>query len=58
MDTNTTLDEIRILIQRIQSGEQDLASELASKVQELDGWLSKGGFLPRVWRHQQIFSFR
>lgn len=29
-----------------------LAMQLAELVEALDGWLSKGGFLPDVWKHQ------
>lgn len=29
---------------------EDLAEEMADRVEALDGWLRKGGFLPKRWR--------
>ena len=31
------------------------AIELAEMVQDLDGWLTAGGFLPRAWRSAKPF---
>lgn len=43
MDPNATLTELRDMIQ----GTED--PDLIEKFEALDGWLSKGGFLPRDW---------
>ena len=54
MDPNANLTEQREIIQRMMapdSLEIDTgdAVRLAELVLELDGWLAKGGFLPRRW---------
>lgn len=57
MDPNTALTEIRALIQAISfqteyhTGQVDLddAITLVEKFEGLDGWLSRGGFLPEDW---------
>jgi hypothetical protein len=59
MDPNAALAEIRRLIDNLKfqiepdTGLVDLddASELIDRFESLDGWLSKGGFLPTDWRH-------
>jgi hypothetical protein len=59
MDPNAALAEIRRLIDNLKfqiepdTGLVDLddASELIDRFEGLDGWLSKGGFLPTDWRH-------
>lgn len=55
MDPNEALKNIRELTQVIQSGSPtdatvlSLASELAEAVDNLDMWLTTGGYLPRSW---------
>lgn len=60
MDPNTTLEEIRRLVATIRVGYEvdpepegapwpDLADELAAKVEDLDGWLTRGGGYPTAW---------
>lgn len=54
MDPNALLAEIRDLTKRslelpTPSNIEDLHVELAEKVEALDEWLSKGGFLPDAW---------
>lgn len=57
MDPNAALAEIRRLIDNLKfqiepdTGLVDLddASELIDRFEGLDGWLSKGGFLPADW---------
>lgn len=51
MDPNATLDEIRTLLDR-PDWPYSLPPEfsrLQELVEELDGWLSAGGFLPAAW---------
>lgn len=59
MDPNTTLSRMVWLAGRIHaavdSGEPDervaeLADELATAALALDGWISRGGFLPKEWQ--------
>lgn len=55
MDPNACLARIRILQTLIESGPQDPdsmhyhANELSEAMQDMDEWLSKGGFLPDAW---------
>lgn len=58
MDPNANLKEILSLVETIlrdyedEDGngvDQDDAASLASHIESLDGWLSKGGFLPERW---------
>lgn len=54
MDPNETLRRIRDLAEKINAKPAvhylaAYAEELAEHVEALDGWLSKGGFLPRGW---------
>lgn len=54
MDPNVNLEEQRQIIATLLGGEgagdaDNLGMRLAELAQALDGWLSKGGFLPRAW---------
>lgn len=54
MDPNVALAEIRHLILEIQNADQEDArleagAELIDYFEALDGWLSRGGFLPTDW---------
>lgn len=59
MDPNVTLDNlrdrVRELVELVDSGGHDaeylatLASEACDYFTALDGWLERGGFLPRQW---------
>lgn len=55
MDPNETLAEIRRLGTRLIEEPSDnatfglLAGALVAHIEALDGWLSKGGFLPTSW---------
>ena len=52
MDPNAALATIRRLIDLYAKDavlDQDDASALVESVEGLDGWLSKGGFLPEAW---------
>ena len=54
MDPNATLETIRRLTKAILDGDgnaEELAEELAEACEALDGWLTRGGFLPDAW-HQ------
>lgn len=55
MDPNETLRRLRRLQEKFQTGgrmenSRDLADEMAELFEALDGWLSKGGFLPDAWK--------
>lgn len=60
MAPNANLEELRTLAKRVLAGysepiesrqpdRQSDAERLAELTQALDGWLSRGGFLPRAW---------
>jgi len=50
MDINETLRNVRELATAVlDAGDPRDAAELASAVDDLDGWLSAGGFLPEAW---------
>ena len=53
MDPNTMLTDLRRLAARVwQASPAELevrALELAEKVESLDLWLTRGGFLPTAW---------
>lgn len=52
MDPNATLENIRQLYRLVQSSPEDaldFGDELAEAVQNLDEWLTNGGFLPAEW---------
>lgn len=52
MDPNATLAKIRMLAHIIEGGHEDTARDaidLAEAIQALDGWLTRGGFLPTPW---------
>ena len=50
MDTNATLASIRRLAEEVGAeSEEPLALGLAELIQDLDEWLSRGGFLPLAW---------
>ena len=51
MDPNTTLHELRELVARVQGGLGRVEpEEFAERFDALDGWMSKGGFVPDAWR--------
>jgi hypothetical protein len=59
MDPNATLEEMRTLSAKMRKDyedpdgngiDQDDANRLAELVEAMDGWLSKGGFLPAAWK--------
>lgn len=64
MDPNATLAEIRILIKRVDNAkdyptvaerneQRALAGTyLVDAIEGLDGWLSRGGFLPDAWQRE------
>lgn len=55
MDPNANLAEQRRIVARVTRGKAsdgDL-DRLAELVEALDGWLSKGGFLPTAWEQGQ-----
>lgn len=48
MDPDAALKQIRELLYSYPCRDFD-AQELVEAVDALDGWLSKGGFLPQAW---------
>jgi len=51
MDPNITLLRIRELSHRLNRTYDEL-TELAELVEELDHWMTRGGFLPKAWEHK------
>jgi hypothetical protein len=54
MDPNATLRDIREMIESLAMSQStdnllDLGEELASAFEQLDNWLTGGGFLPDEW---------
>ena len=55
MDPNETLKLIREAVSRVQASRSwdmdcaELGDRLANLVEDLDEWLSNGGFLPSEW---------
>lgn len=51
MDPNVALREIRLLIRqhRLIGLNDNGFGQLVDRFEALDGWLSKGGFLPEEW---------
>jgi hypothetical protein len=54
MDPNAALKEIREIVKdpdsNLDSGRVGTLSRLIDLIDGLDGWISKGGFLPRDWQ--------
>ena len=55
MDPNANLAEQRRIVERMLDNEEnpdylDDAQRLAELVEALDGWITKGGFLPKAWK--------
>jgi hypothetical protein len=54
MDPDATLAKIRELATKIVNADElgpDDVFNLASYVEDMDTWLSKGGFLPLAWQN-------
>lgn len=49
MDPNETLNTIRAEVHEILFGDKPDPDALAEAVNNLDEWLSRGGFLPNEW---------
>jgi hypothetical protein len=51
MDPDEALRNMRDALKRVQesSSDAEAAAELADAAEALDGWLSRGGFLPQDW---------
>jgi hypothetical protein len=57
MDPDAALREIRALVHEQLHGDKPDPDRLAELIDGLDGWLDRGGFLPRAWilaDHQPI----
>lgn len=55
MDPTATLIAIRALVKVIHENNdserwEELATDLAEVAEALDGWMTRGGFLPVQWR--------
>jgi hypothetical protein len=58
MDPNATLEKIRQLTQELYTDDCDamfVGQQIADAFQDLDAWLSKGGFLPTAWSDGRAF---
>jgi hypothetical protein len=54
MDVNATLTELRALVARALRTESDSdAPRIAELVQALDGWITRGGFMPDAWNRDE-----
>lgn len=56
MDPNETLRSLRELVEQVYNEEGDVNDQLedfAGYFEDLDGWISKGGFLPRDWNENR-----
>lgn len=56
MDPNTTLAIIRENVQVLDSHDYHIGhpvADLLDAVENLDVWLSRGGFLPTAWSHPE-----
>lgn len=53
MDPNTCMDELQALLEKYRAQKDRLGSadvqELVNHIESLDGWISRGGFLPTRW---------
>lgn len=54
MDPNETLQRLREAVEKYQESTEvedalSILAELVDEFEALDGWLSKGGFLPEAW---------
>ncbi len=53
MDPNETLRALRELVEQVHNDDEgdvnDQLEDFAGYFEALDGWISKGGFLPREW---------
>ena len=49
MDPNETLKELRELIELVLRGDDTSVFEAATKFEDLDEWLTRGGLLPEDW---------
>ena len=52
MDPNATLERIRTLVAAMldRSDTSDETDELVQAIDNLDTWISRGGFLPEAWQ--------
>ncbi len=55
MDPDTCLEEIRLLISEGSTISDEMArinyEQVSEKFENLDAWLSNGGFLPKAWNN-------
>jgi len=57
MDPDEVLKKIRMVLIKVQTDTfvlddaPELLEDLAESVENLDAWLTKGGFLPQPWQH-------
>lgn len=58
MDPNALLAEIRAIANRPRPtsmyGASELLSRLSTRIDELDTWITKGGFLPEAWTNAGV----
>jgi hypothetical protein len=56
MDPDVALKEMRALVQEVlyDNASEEAAERLSELFEGLDGWISKGGFLPTSWQPKQL----
>jgi hypothetical protein len=55
MDPDAALEHLRTLIRQLRQtttteAQADLGEQIADTVDDLDQWMSRGGFAPKAWR--------
>ena len=52
MDIDVCLEKLLVIADRIHDGNEERfdAGEMADLIDDLDHWLSKGGYLPERWK--------
>ena len=53
MDPNAALEALRQLVKQVYSGARTDPWLFAEHFENLDEWLSKGGFLPEAWKKEE-----
>lgn len=49
MDPDEVYEDLMGLVKQVMAGETVEVEDLAGAVQDLDEWITKGGYLPKAW---------